>query len=95
MRDLINHKTIPDEEVWIYDGIIYIISRQKLTTKFSIDVIYLDAQYDDPLSLADIAMKYPEVVRVVYETWNEGFVYTYGNHNRGTWELTGKTVGFA
>ena len=94
MRDLINHKTIPDDKVWLYDGIVYIISRQKLTTKFSLDVIYLDAEYNEPLCLVEIAEKYPEVCKVIFESWRHGDIFTYKNHDGETWELTGTTIGF-
>lgn len=106
MRDLRHDKVIPDDQVRIYDGFVYIISR-KVTGKglhikvhHSIDVICLNPEYDDPLSLVDIKKRFPKVIKVIHEDWLRGDVYNYGNHatkdnGEEFWELTGETMGFA
>ncbi len=83
---------VPDTSVVFVDGFLYIISRKET---YSLDVLCLNVEYDEPITLADIAMKYPNVVRVVYEGALRGYVYTYGNHDKGVWEQTGKTIGYA
>lgn len=100
MRDMINNKTIPDDEVIFYDGFVYIISRSYLSMNptdniHSIDAFCLCPEYDDPMSLKDIAEKYPNVIIVLHEDWRKGFVYRYGNYTKDEWALTGTTTGFA
>lgn len=106
MRDLRRNKVIPDDQVWLYDGFIYIISRNAsregvhYKTQYSIDVICLNPEYDDPLSLVDIKNRFPNVIKVIHEDWLKGNVYNYGNHatkdnGEEFWELTGETMGFA
>jgi len=92
----------PDEEEIFYDGFLYIISRSDKTHEnFTVDAICLCAEYDEPLSLADISEKYPNVCKVIFEDALRGAVYNYGNHateKNGTaekWEKVGETLGYA
>ena len=102
MIDYIDHKNKDDDDVIFYDGFLYIISTylvNRCEAKYEIDVICLCPEYDDPISLTDIREKYPNVHKVIFEDWREGYVYNYGNHrdenkNR-VWERTGRTYGFA
>lgn len=81
-----------------YDGILYIISceKNKPDFKHEIDVLYLDGQYSTPISLDDIARKYPNVCKVIYDMALRGYVYNYNNHRdiKG-WEQVGTTEGYA
>lgn len=104
MKDSRTGKLVPDENVVFYDGFIYVISamdcleRNVLNRRYSLDVILLCPEYDDPVSLVDIKNKYPFVCKVLHEDMLSGEVYNYGNHKRHAeeyWELTGETVGFA
>lgn len=102
MIDLTNGKIRNDSEVVFYDGFLYIISTPFISEdgyphKYSVVVETLSAEYDDPLSLADIQKKYPYVCKVIYESALEGYVYNYGNHpkDKEKWELVGTTLGYA
>lgn len=101
MIDYIEHDNKDDDEVIFYDGFLYIISsfRKGEIQKYEIDVVCLCPEYDDPMSLVDIKEKYPNVHKVIYEDWRNGYVFNYGNHrdenkNR-IWERVGTTYGFA
>ena len=104
MIDYIEHENIDDDKVVFYDGFLYIISEISLEafygeSSYSIDVICLCPEYDAPMSLVDIKEKYPNVHKVIYEDWREGYVFNYGNHrdenkNR-IWERVGTTNGYA
>ena len=52
-------------------------------------------EYDDPVSLKDIAEDYPNVRKVIFSDALSGCVYSYGNHEKGVWELVGTTRGYA
>lgn len=58
-------------------------------------IFYHDGQFDDPITLKDIAEKYPSVKLVISELALEGKVYRYGNHDKGKWEIVGTTEGYA
>lgn len=107
MLDIVNQKKIPDNEVVFDDGYIFIISMTKdrvitreeyIDRKYSVDMKLLNAEYDEPISLADIAEQYPKVEKVIYEDMLSGQVYNYGNHaaekDAEMWELVGTTVGY-
>jgi hypothetical protein len=96
-----------DDKVYFTDGILYIISRKLdecFKWKCECDEIILSAEYDEPISLRDIEMKYPDVFKVVYDDALHGKVYNFGNH-RGQktctgepcelWECVGETRGYA
>ena len=100
----------PDDEEFFADGFLYIISRDKEPyddengyhdAEYSIDVKCLNAEYDEPLSLADISDRYPNVCKVIFDDCLRGAVYNYGNHKHekdGTaekWEKVGQTLGYA
>ena len=64
MRDLTNGQVTNDNEVVFYDGFLYIISMPQEPyvyqdnyheASYSIDVKCLNAQYDKPVTLAQIA----------------------------------------
>lgn len=101
MIDYIEHNNKDDDEVIFYDGFLYIISsyQEDRITKYEIDVVCLCPEYDDPISLIDIQRKYPNVHKVIYEDWRNGYVFNYGNHRdenkNGIWERVGTTYGFA
>ena len=82
-------KEIPDEQVKFYDGCVYIIYADKCKN------IILDAEFDDPISLADISKKRWNVEKVIFEQAFCGWIYNYGNHRPGEWELVGETCGYA
>lgn len=96
-------KTIPDDKVVLISGFVYIIIRDKECyiengeyheSEYSIVVKDLDPEYDEPITLADIARDYPNVTKVIHEDYMDGEVFNYGNHDRETWECVGKTMGF-
>ena len=58
-------------------------------------IIYHDGQFDDSITLKDIAEKYPCVRIVIAEFPLRGTVYRYGNHDKGKWEIIGTTEGYA
>lgn len=59
------------------------------------NVIYHHGDYDEPITLKDIAETHPYVSLVIAESGLEGTVYRYGNHGYGKWESVGKTQGYA
>lgn len=89
-------KKYNDEDPIFYDGILRIIC--ELGDNYVICTahrIVLTPEYDEPLSLADIAKKYRNVKKVIYETWTSGMIFNYKNHKDGEdWELVGTTIGF-
>ena len=88
-------KEIPDENVIFHDGIVNIFCSCGMDKDCEAHRIFIDPQYDEAISLKDIAIKYPLVDKVIYEKGLEGYVYSYGNHKYGEWELVGETVGYA
>lgn len=89
------------EEFTFYDGNLYIISceREEWTEekilpgyKYSIDVIFLCPEYDEPLTLEKIKKKYPNVQKVMFDEAMQGYVFTY---NDNKWYQTGETRGYA
>lgn len=106
MLDMIEHRHMPDEKVIFYDGFLYIISQTRepciennffIESEYNIDVICLNGEFDAPVSLSDIAEKYPKVNKVIYESPLNGSVYNYGNHGKDgeMWEKVGTTKGYA
>lgn len=99
MRDLRNGSVKEDSEVYCYDGIVTIIYVKKIgedgmPEEHGCDVLYINAEYDEPLSLADIVKKYPGVEKVIFDDALEGYVYNYNNHQDG-WECVGEVLGYA
>lgn len=87
-----------DKDVIFGDGILYIISISNGDPEeLSIDRIILNAEYDKPLSLADIAEKYPNCHKLIFDDCLIGDIYNHGNHrgeNDEAWELVGHTIGY-
>ena len=93
---------VRDNDVVFYDGILYVLSRIRYIedneekTKYYADALFIDGEYDDPLSLSDIPVKYPYVFKVIFEEPLRGKVYNYKNHRDGeSWEEVGITKGYA
>ena len=91
-----------DSEMIFCDGILYIIQRWTDADgdeRFQVTNLFLDGQYDKPISLEQIAKKFPRVLKVIYDTALEGYVFNYGNHGNEPdaemWELVGTTIGYA
>lgn len=95
----------PSKEIF-YDGLLIIISESDddyntdtiLERTGRVDFKTLCGEYDDPISLEQIQLDYPDVKMVIYEEWLKGYVYRYGNHKvdgKKVWEKTGETYGFA
>jgi hypothetical protein len=100
MRVLGENKVIPDNEVIFYDGFLYIISISgEDRENVECECICLCAEYDEPLTLSDIATKYPNVHKVIFDDALRGYVYNYKNHriedNNEAWEQVGTTLGYA
>ena len=99
MLDMTNGNKKPDDEVVFDDGFLYIISLEE--EGYSITVKCLCAEYDEPMTLADIAKEYPNVHKVIFDDCLRGCVYNHGNHcskydpNAEMWELVGHTLGYA
>lgn len=91
--------TKEDDEVIFRDGFLYIISESREDiNKVSIDRIILNAEWDDPISLADIAKRYPDCHKLIFEDSRKGEVYNHNNHQGESdeaWELVGLTIGYA
>ena len=75
------------------DGILKIISGYGDDIK--IKEIYLNMEYDEPITLDEIATSFPDVRMVIFETALQGYIFTYGNHVKGQWENVGTTYGYA
>lgn len=101
---------MPDYDEVFYDGFLYIIRRVKkgyitdseeVEPEYAVEVKCLNAEYDEPWTLEDIASEYPDVIKVIFEDALKGKVYNYGNHTaerNGTaekWEKVGETLGYA
>lgn len=90
----------PSKEVF-YDGMFIIISEDDFgiaERKGHVDFITLCPEFDNPLTLEQIQLDYPDVMMVIYEDWLKGYVYRYGNHRvygKKIWEKVGETIGFA
>lgn len=91
-----------DGEMIFCDGILYIIQRWTDANgyeRFQVTNLILDGQYDKPISLEQIAKKFPKVFKVIFEDALMGYVFNYGNHKdeKGAeaWELVGTTIGYA
>ena len=101
MRNLLTGEVKPDDEVMFYDGMLLIICRDK--NRLSEEMITYDrilcAEYDDPITLADIVKDFPNVYKLIFEDPLKGYVYNYGNHPRDPepemWELVGEILGYA
>ena len=100
MKDLMTNKEKPDEEVKFYDGFLWIICLDNtITGEYAgVGTVYricLCPEYDEPISLKDIANKYPKVRRVIFDDLLTSRIYSRGNHVDGEWEKIGETLGYA
>ena len=95
MKSMYCSKEIPDDEVLFDDGILYIICHDLDNGALSIGKQTLDSQYDEPISLEEIALRYPEVELVIHEDFLSGEMYRYNNYGDNEWWQTGQTRGFA
>ena len=111
MLILNSNRVIPDNDVIFNDGFLYIISLniplgkpfaiKDLSSFYTVGVIVLNPEYDNPLTLKDIEKQYPNVRKVIYEEAMSGYVYNYGNHTKKNisetsqvWEQVGTTCGY-
>lgn len=92
------------ENATFCDGFLYVIYATEQTDETQtgckmgcekICIIPELVDWEDPLTLAKIAEKYPTVSLVIYESWLHGDIYKFENHNPGEWEHVGETEGFA
>lgn len=95
MKSFYQAGSIPDDEVLFGDGILYIICHDLDNGALSIGKQTLDPQYDEPISLEEIALRYPEVELVIHEDFLSGEMYRYNNYGDNEWVQTGQTRGFA
>lgn len=89
MLNLTQGEYIPDEEVIFDDGILYIIHGETYCRQIVL------SEYDKPISLSEIAKRYPKVKKVIFDDAMQGYVFNYGNHKNETWECVGTTIGYA
>jgi len=80
---------VPDSDYLFEEGILTVICKE------GVGRILLDTQYDEPVSLADIAQRYPEVDMLIHEDVFSGEVFDYDRYADDTWWLVGKTRGYA
>lgn len=68
-------------------GTVFTITAEKMV---------IDAEYDKPISLADIRAKHPtaRMITVIAESALQGWVFRFGNHGE-FWEQIGNTAGYA
>ena len=102
MKNLLNGEIVPDDEVVFYDGLLYIIGYADMHKRSAYcEHLCLCCEYDEPLTLKDIAEKYKNVHKVIFEGGLHGEVYNYMNHktvhdpDAEAWEQVGTTVGYA
>lgn len=101
MKSMYGGKEIPDDEVLFYDGFLYIIVEHRWIEdgKENHCAVLVEKcihpEFDEPISLADIARDYPDVIKVLHDDWLEGELYSYGNYEKGEWVQYGQTRGFA
>ena len=95
MKSMYCSEEIPDDEVLFDDGILYIICHDLDNGELSIGKQTLDPQHDEPISLTEIALRYPEVELVIHEDFLSGEMYRYNNYGDNEWWQTGQTRGFA
>ena len=89
MKSFYQAGSIPDDEVLFGDGILWIVCKDGVAK------IVIDPQYDNTISLEDIALRYPNVEIVIHEEALSGEVYRYDNYCDKEWWQTGQTRGYA
>ena len=95
MKSMYGGEERPDDEDLFDNGILYIICHDLDNGALSIGKQTLDPQYDKPISLEEIALRYPEVELVIHEDFLSGEMYRYNNYGENEWVQTGQTRGFA
>jgi len=95
MKSMYGGEERPDDEVLFDDGILYIICHDLDNGELSIGKQTLDPEYDEPISLEELALRYPEVDLVIHEDMFSGEMYRYNNYGDNEWWQTGQTRGFA
>ena len=93
MKSMYGGEERPDDECLFVDGVLYILCREG--EGYSIGVECVDCQYGEPVSLADIAQRYPNVFLLIHDSWLNGEVFRYDNYGEKEWTQTGQTRGFA
>ena len=90
------------ENATFYDGFLYIIYDKSDESvkrpdfkKMGCDRIFLCSQFTEPWTLSLIAERVPPVKIVIFESFEHGEIYSYGNHKPGEWERVGEMIGFA
>ena len=84
------------EDVRCVDGFVTILLKPKsFIGKGNYIKLCIQPEYDEPITLKDIAEKYPDVYMVIFEGLLNGEIYNYGNHKEGLWEKIGRTDGYA
>lgn len=97
---LLEYERTNDKKVIFYDGILEILCEKgemtdNTTPEYSLHKFYIDGQYSEPISLYDIAINYPDVKRVIFDSALDGQIFNYRNHTEYDWELVGRTKGYA
>ena len=95
MKSMYGGEERPDDEDLFDNGILYIICHDLDNGALSIGKQTLDPQYDKPISLEEIALRYPEVELVIHEDFLSGEMYRYNNYGENEWVQTGQIRGFA
>lgn len=87
------------EDRVFYDCVLTIIDKTDTSEAdilVKVRTMYLDGEYDEPMSLKGIREMFPEarIITVFAENALKGRVYRYGNHG-DFWEYVGDTIGYA
>lgn len=93
MKSLYCGDEIPDDEYLFDDGVLYLICAEE--NGLSVGEIYLNPERDEPLSLAEIALRYPDIEMLIHDDMFSGEVFRYDNYGKKEWTQTGQTRGFA
>lgn len=77
-----------------HDCVLTIIDKTKNSE--TVRTVYLDGEYDEPMTLNGIREMFPKAreITVFAENALNGRIYRYGNHG-DFWEYVGDTVGYA
>jgi len=89
---------IPDDQVCMYDGFIHILGHIDKEPIYVQRII--NAEYTEPVSLADIEREYPYVEKVIFEDALHGEIYKYEPYTTRDgeeikWQKHGTTRGYA
>ena len=93
MKSLYGGEERPDDECLFVDGVLYILCRGE--KGYSVGVEHVHCECGEPVSLADIAQRYPDVFLLIHDSWLDGEVFRYNNYGENEWVQTGQTRGFA